>query len=200
MKSVTQRTKASFGFALAVLTLSSLTFAQGQHHRRDANEVRWKSIKGEITAPDVDNPVGVVTTETVGGGTTLINPGISAGTTPWTTTQGRASVNLSTGAASFEVEGLVLNGGNARGTPGRVDQVEGSLICNPGTTDEAILTTAPVPLSSTGDAEFSGNIGSVPSTCANPLFLVRIGPDLPAANQRWIATGAVRVSGAEDYN
>jgi len=182
--------------------LSPLTFAQ-RHHRdhsysSDSSLVRWKSIKGVITAPDTDNLVGFVI-QNGPGPQRIINPGVSSGTSPWTTTQGRASVNLQTGATSFEVEGLVINGGNNSGTPGRVDQVEGSLICNTGTDSEAILTTSPVPLSSTGDAEFTGNIGTVPSPCANPVFLIRIGPDLPAANERWIATGAVRVSGNEDY-
>lgn len=178
MKPTTQRAKACFAFALAVLTLSSLAFAQGHHD----DVVRWRSIEGNITAPGVDNPVA----------------GISTGTLPWTTTRGRARVSLVTGAASFEVDGLVLNGGNGTGSTGPVDQVEGSLICNPGTSAQAILTTSPVPLSSTGDAEFSGDIGNVPSPCANPLFLVRIGPDLPGANQRWIATGAVRITGEND--
>ena len=192
MNPASKNVKALFAFTLTALTLSPLTFAQGRHrHHNDDNVVRWSSIKGEITAPDVDNPVGVVKDDNGN----VTNPGISAGTTPWTTTQGSVAVDLTTGAAAFEVEGLVLNGGNATGTPGPVDQVEGSLVCNPGTTDEAILTTVPVPLSSTGDAEFAGNIGNVPSPCANPLFLVRIGPDLPRAGQRWIATGAVRFGG-----
>jgi hypothetical protein len=200
MKSLRNHTKTTAVCLFTILLLPTLTFAQGRHSHHDYNDnnvVRWRSIKGVITAPDIDNPVGVVTTQ-AGNVVTLVNPGISAGTLPWTTTQGSARVNLATGAAAFEVEGLVLNGGNASGTPGRVDQVEGSLVCNPGTTDEAILTTAPVPLSSRGDAEFSGNIGSVPSPCANPLFLVRIGPDFPAAGERWIATGAVRISGDQD--
>ena len=192
MNLASKNAKAFFAFTLTALTLSPLTFAQGHHrHHNDDNVVRWGSIKGEITAPDVDNPVGVVKDENGN----VTNPGISAGTNPWTTIQGSAAVNLATGAAAFEVEGLVLNGGNATGTPGPVDQVEGSLVCNPGTADEAILTTAPVPLSSTGDAQFAGNIGNVPSSCASPLFLVRIGPDLPRAGQRWIATGAVRFGG-----
>jgi hypothetical protein len=197
MKSLRNHTKTTAVCLFTTLLLPTLTFAQGRHRHHDDNDVRWRSIKGVITAPDIDNPVGVVTTEQ-NGQVLLVNPGISSGTLPWTTTQGSARVNLATGAAAFEVEGLVLNGGNASGTPGPVDQVEGSLVCNAGTTDEAILTTAPVPLSSTGDAEFSGNIGSVPSPCANPLFLVRIGPDFPAAGQRWIATGAVRISGDQD--
>jgi hypothetical protein len=182
MKSLCNRAKAPFTFALTILMLSTVTFAESDHENYygdDGATVRWNSIKGVITAPGIDNPVA----------------GISAGTLPWTTTRGKARVNLATGAAYFEVEGLVLNGGNATGTTGPIDQVEGSLVCNAGTDNQVISTTDPVPLSSTGDAEFSGNIGAIPSPCANPLFLIRIGPDRPGANQRWIATGAVRVGG-----
>ena len=185
MKSLRNRAKTSFAFSLTILMLSTVTFAQSNHNHYyddDGATVRWKSIKGVITAPGIDNPVA----------------GISAGTLPWTTMQGKARVNVLTGAAYFEVEGLVLNGGNATGTTGPVDQVEGSLVCNAGTNAQVIVTTNPVPLSPTGHAEFSGNIGSIPSPCANPLFLIRIGPDLPGANQRWIATGAVRVNGDAD--
>jgi len=142
--------------------------------------VRWKTIVGNITVSNNDAVAG-------------INPG----TTPWSTTGGRARVNLSTGQVSFEVEGLVLNGGNATGTPGGVDQVEGSLICDAGQKDQTIFTTLPVPLDARGNAEFSGTF-DVDATCKNPLFLIRIGPDLPGANQRWIATGAVRSFGGSD--
>src|ERR1700759_4223718 len=64
--------------------------------------VRWKNIGGVITAPGVDNPVA----------------GMRAGAGPWVVRNGRASVDLNSGHTSFEVEGLVLNGGNASGTPG----------------------------------------------------------------------------------
>jgi hypothetical protein len=140
--------------------------------------VRWKTIVGNITVSNND---------AVGG----INPG----TTPWSTLGGRASVNLSTGHVSFDVDGLVLNGGNATGTPGPVDQVEGSLICDAGQKDQATFTTTPVSLNAQGNADFSGTFNTIPGTCTNPLFLIRIGPDLPGASQRWIATGAVRSFG-----
>ena len=146
-------------------------------HDNDA-VVRWKTIVGNITVSNND---------AVGG----INPG----TTPWSTLGGSASVDLETGHVSFDVDGLVLNGGNATGTPGPIDQVEGSLICDAGSTDQTIFTTAPVPLSAQGNADFSGTFGTIPGSCTNPLFLIRIGPDLPGANQRWIATGAVRSFG-----
>jgi hypothetical protein len=163
--------------AMLFLALSvSASFAQ-----TTSNVVRWKTIVGNITVSNND---------AVGG----INPG----TTPWSTLGGRALVNLSTGHVSFDVDGLVLNGGNATGTPDGIDQVEGSLICDAGAKDQTIFTTAPVKLNAQGNADFSGTFDNIPGTCTNPLFLIRIGPDLPGANQRWIATGAVRSFGGSD--
>src|ERR1700732_3747567 len=128
---------------------------------QDNAVVRWKTIVGNITVSNND---------AVGG----INPG----TTPWSTLGGRASVNLSTGHVSFDVEGLVLNGGNATGTRGGVTQVEGSLICDADAKGQTIFTTAPVSLSAQGNAHFSGTVRAIPVTCNNPLFLIRIGPNL----------------------
>src|SRR5258708_5038283 len=161
---------ALFVVLFVVLGSAVVAFAQ------DNNAVvRWKTIVGNITVSNND---------AVGG----INPG----TTPWSTVVGTARVHLATGNVFFDVDGLVLNGGNATGTPGGVDQVEGSLICDPGKDDQTIFTTTPVPLRAQGNADFSGTFITTPGTCTNPLFLIRIGPDLPGANQRWIATGAVR--------
>jgi hypothetical protein len=78
----------------------------------DDSIVRWKSIVGVITAPAVDNPVG----------------SIHGGAGPWSVRSGRASVDLVAGNTSFEVEGLVLNGGNSSGTPGPVTAVIGTLL------------------------------------------------------------------------
>src|SRR5258708_39020281 len=93
----------------AVLCSATAAFAQ------DDAVVRWKTIVGNITVSNND---------AVGG----INPG----TTPWSTVGGRARVNLPTGHVSFDVDGLVLNGGNATGIRSGVDQVEGSLIGHAG--------------------------------------------------------------------
>ena len=150
----------------------------------DDSIVRWKTVVGNITVSNNDAVAG-------------INPG----TTPWSTTGGSARVNLSTGDVSFDVEGLVLNGGNATGTRGGVTQVEGSLICDAGAKGQTIFTTAPVSLSAQGNADFSGTFNTIPGTCNNPLFLIRIGgPNLPVANQRWIATGAVRSSFGDSHD
>jgi len=156
---------------LFLLLFASASFG----YDTDDAVVRWKSIVGVITALNVDNPVA----------------DIHSGTFPWHARSGRARVNLSTGAASFEVEGLVINGAIFSGTPGPITAVTGTLVCNAGEKTEAVLDTAKVPLSLRGDAEFSGNLGSIPSTCANPLFLIRIATPAGAAGL-WIATGAER--------
>jgi len=89
----------------------------------------------------------------------------------------------------------VLIGGNATGTPGPINQVTGTLVCNPGTGAQRVLNSAPVGLSPRGNAHFHDQINGIPAACASPVFLVRIGPDLPAAAGRWLATGAARVFG-----
>ena len=140
---------------------------------------RWRQIVGVITAPNVDNPVA----------------GISAGTAPWTTRGGNARVDLTTGSGSFDVEGLVLNGGNAAGTPGPITSVVGTLVCNPGSDGtnnspaQVVLDTPAAALSPEGIAELSFKL-NVPAACTNPLFLIRI----PQFGSRWIAAGAGRVA------
>ena len=160
---------------LALLLAPAVLFA----HDADDSVVNWSQIVGVITAPNVDNPVA----------------GVSAGTTPWSTRGGHAHVNLSTGEVSFGVDGLVLNGGNASGTTGPIKEVTGTLVCNPGTNGQKVLNTQEVTLTAQGDADFHGEISGIPATCANPLFLVRIGPSFVGAAGRWLATGAIRTIG-----
>src|SRR4030095_7614994 len=106
---------------------------------------------------------------------------IHSGTLPWVTRSGSARVDLTTGEVQFNVSGLVLIGGNASGTAGPINQVTGTLVCNPGSTDpnqlQAVVDTAPVALSTLGNARFSGELSTaVPYPCTKPLFLIRIGP------------------------
>ena len=146
--------------------------------------VQWRQIVGVITAPNVDNPVA----------------GISAGTLPWSVREGHARLNLTTGRLRFSVEGLVLNGGNASGTPGPVTSVTGTVVCNAGTNHQRLFNTPELHLSHEGDAHFRGSLHGIPANCPNPLFLVRIGPSFPtpAAVGRWLATGAERLIGDDD--
>jgi hypothetical protein len=146
----------------------SLIVCAGAFAQSDA-VVRWHGIEGVITAPGVDNPVSQ----------------IHSGAGPWTTRGGSARIDLQTGEGSFEVEGLVLNGGNASGTPGPVTSVIGTLVCNPGSpagSVEAVIDTPAANLSAEGNAELSFKI-NVPLACNNPVFLIRV------PSGRWIATG-----------
>ncbi len=162
----------------------SLVLTGASAFAQSSTVVRWHQIVGVITAPGIDNPVAGISD----GNGNMTNP-IHSGAGPWTTRGGSARVNLSSGEGSFDVEGLVLNGGNATGTPGPINSVVGTLVCSPGTLTQAILDTAAVDLSAEGNAELSFKL-SVPSGCASPLFLIRI----PQAGLRWIATGARRVA------
>jgi hypothetical protein len=137
--------------------------------------VRWNNIVGVITAPGIDNPVGT----------------IHAGAGPWSVHSGRARVNLSNGFTLFEVDGLVLNGSASSGTPGAITSVKGTLVCNSGGPAPTILDTTPVSLNVHGDAHFEGEVYDIPSTCNNPVFLIRIVTPTGAAG-RWIGTGAER--------
>lgn len=151
--------------------------------------VTWKNIVGVITAPGVDNPVAVISDQT---GRVISK--ISSGTLPWVTRSGSARVDLLTGEAQFNVKGFVLIGGNASGTAGPINQVTGTLVCNPGSTDpnqpQAVVDTPPVALSALGNATFDGELtATVPSSCTNPLFLIRIGPAFGSFAGLWVATG-----------
>ena len=166
---------------LAALLPLMLFAAAAFANDNDDSVVRWKTIVGVITSPGVDAPVA----------------GIHSGATAWTVRNGRASVNLSSGAAFFEVEGLNINSTNSTGTPGPVSAVNGTLVCNAGSTTQTILDTTPVSLNAQGGADFSGHFVGVPATCANPLFLIRIAAPAGAAG-RWIANGAERFIGDDD--
>jgi len=158
----------------AVLCALSSVLLLASAYAGEDNVVRWARIVGVITALNVDNPVG----------------NISSGTFPWTTRSGIASVNLNTGAVSWEVDGLVINGAVFSGTPGPITAVRGTLVCNAGAGNQTVFNTAQRPLSVHGDAQFSGKLNAIPTTaCGNPIFLIRIVQPAGAAGL-WIATGA----------
>jgi hypothetical protein len=163
--------------------------------------VSWRNIVGVITAPGIDNPVAVVSDEK---GNVVSR--IQSGTLPWTTRTGDARVDLATGAVEFSVTGLVLNGGNATGTAGPINQITGTLVCNPGSREpsqpQAILDTPPVTLSALGNARFAGELTTgVPPVCEGPLFLIRIGPAFGPFTGRWLATGVEpHVGGSREPN
>ena len=120
----------------------------------------------------------------------ICSRGITGGGQPWSTLGGRAYVNLTSSLVVFSVKGLVLAGGNTIGTPGAINQVEGTLVCNAGTASQAIIDTPAVTLDPQGNASFKGSF-SMPTDACGPsavAFLIRI-----PTNQHWIANGAVQV-------
>ena len=159
--------------SLLMLLGTSASFAQST-----SSVVRWQTIVGVITAQNVDNPVG---------------NGIHSGTFAWTARGGTARVNLSSGAVSFTVQQLVINGASFSGTPGPIAQVTGTLVCNPGTGQQSTHDTSAVNLDAHGNALFSGTVGALPE-CANPLVLIRIF-NPAGARGLWIASGADRTFG-----
>lgn len=173
--------------ALAIVLLCGGPLLAAGHDNDSV--MSWRNIAGVITAPNVDNPVAVITDSRQN-----VVSQIHSGTLPWVARTGAARVNLATGDVEFTVRGLVLIGGNASGTAGPINQVTGTLVCNPGSNDlnqpQAILDTPPVALTAAGNATFYGELTTpIPSLCDGPLFLIRIGPAFGAFAGRWLATG-----------
>src|SRR5262249_38097018 len=136
--------KKGIAFALVLLCGGRAATAAGHDDFRQV--VTWSNIVGVITAPGVDNPVAVTADDN---GNPLFQ--VHSGTLAWVTRSGSARVDLTSGLVQFSVSGLVLVGGNGSGSTGGVDQVIGTLVCNPGSTDpnqeQEILNTPPVALS-----------------------------------------------------
>ncbi len=140
--------------------------------------VSWDDINGIIQAT---NLVGLGTGQVTGGAQ------------PWSTKNGSAEVNLETRMVQFIVHGLVFAGGNFIGTPGPIQQVKGTLVCDTngsaGGGNSVLVDTDLVPLDEQGNAHFVGEVGSLPAACLTEpdiAFLIR------TAGGAWIANGAVR--------
>ena len=168
-------------FSLALLLASFLTASAA------AQTASWQEVIGIALANNV-----------VGSGTGAITGGFL----PWHTFDGKARVNLGTGEIQFFVRGLVFAAGAPGitiGTPGPITAVKGTLICNAsgsaGGGNSVIAETPSVPLSSTGNAEFNGNIGPLPAVCSSQpdlVFVVRASVIAGnAVEGPWIANGTV---------
>ena len=143
----------------AIAAAIALSLAATAARADDDAIVRWRNIVGVITEKNVSNMVA----------------NIDSGTFAWSVRSGHARVDLMTGHAAFEVEGLSINGAQFSGTPGPITDVMGTLVCNavdatqntPGSSN--IANTASVSLNAQGDAEFSGTIQKIPYATCRPL-------------------------------
>ncbi len=177
---------------LGVMVVGCLALSATTVFADDEARVKWKRIVGVLT------PNGVV-------------GGFMGAPAEWTAGEGRARLNLETGAVEFEVRGLVLAaqppalapGDPVIGTTGVVTQVKGTVVCN-ATVDvpppplDSSVDTPGVPLSETGNAHFEGTV-LLPAACLNDpgkmAFLIRASttePATPLVQDRWLAFGAVR--------
>jgi hypothetical protein len=166
---------------ILVLGAVNLVHAKTQASSSSAEpELEWRHIVGIISP---GNTVGTGTGKVTGGGL------------PWSTSAGSAEVNLATGDLRFHVDGLVLAGGNAIGTPDGVTSVKGTLVCDTTGVNSTLVDTPLVTLSAQGDARFKGNVGALPAACTtqpNIAFLIRTG------GGAWLASGMVRVTETDD--
>ena len=164
----------------------------------ERNKVIWKRIVG-IAAP------GSLVGRPPGGGDCNIGVDCVEGTpAQWTTTEGRAEVDLDHGRVEFSVKGLVLADDPSFtniGTPGLVTLVKGTLVCNdtqPGVPE--LVDTDAVVLSSRGNASFRGHVDLPASCLAEPqdtVFLIRIADPENFLFDLYNAFGAVRMGPGE---
>jgi len=157
------------GLALGAIVIGQNASASSE------DSLRWQSVIGIIQG---NNIVGT------GAGAVMGAPG------PWSTLSGHASVDFQRSKVDFNVRGLVLAAGNSIGTPGTVQQVKGTLVCD---TDgsasgtSVIVDTPLVELDEEGNAHFDGQL-ALPAVCTSEpdiAFLIRTG------SGRWLANGTV---------
>ena len=98
----------------------------------------------------------------------IVIGGVESAASPWTVKIGFASLDAS-GKLHMRVRNLILP---ATGDAGPVTAVSASLVCG-GSGGTVQSETAPVPLSTKGNANLHGHI-AVPSLCFGPVVLVHI--------------------------
>lgn len=182
-----QTTRGMTIFSLCVvLTLGTLGVS-GESQALDRGVVKWDRIEGVIVPGNAISNLNVVA-------------GVNSVGFSWSTTMGKAHVNLHNDRLQFWVKGLVLasqnpGGGLAIGTPSpAVTAIKGTIVCHaadpPPFSNVVLVDTDAVPLSPQGDARFEGTV-NLPVVCDDMAFLIRVAsPGIIFDN--WIAYGSVR--------
>jgi hypothetical protein len=98
--------------------------------------------------------------------------GIPSGGAPWQIRHGSKAKLDTDGELKVEIKGLVFaaTGTTTSPTGAVVSEVKATAICN----GAPAGTTGLVPLSATGDADIRETV-AIPSTCDDPIVLVRVG-------------------------
>ncbi len=184
---------------ITLVAMSMFLVALSARADQGSNKIHWRSIVGIVEAGNLvgSGDLGFLTPFGVNG---------VLGGAPWSTLEGNARVNLDTGKVEFQVKGLVLAVGSEKafnlvalpiGTPDGVPDVIGTLVCDidgsAGGGTSTLVDTPSVPLSPTGNAQFSGKVGPLPAACTDEsdiAFLIRIFNPVGFRGV-WIANGAV---------
>jgi hypothetical protein len=121
---------------------------------------------------------------------------VPSGAAPWVVDNGRIQLSPS-GKLKVQIKGLVIGEGalasgdpvppSLVGTVATVTMVHAALTCGGpgGGTPFTVTSTDAVPISSSGDVEITDHL-TIPSVCAQPIVLIRIGAAGAAAGP-WIA-------------
>ena len=121
---------------------------------------------------------------------------VQSGAAPWVVDNGRIQLSPS-GKLKVRITGLVIGEGalangdpvpaNLVGTVATVTTVHAALTCGGpgGGTPFTVTSTDAVPISSSGDVEITAQL-TIPSVCAQPIVLIRIGAAGETAGP-WIA-------------
>jgi len=186
MKAKKQVSVLSLCLLMGVGILGSMVALSGKSQGEDSGAVKWDRIEGVTVPGSAIGSLNVVA-------------GVNSVGFSWTTTMGKAHVNLHNDRLQFSVKGLVLasqnpGGGLVIGTPSpAVTAIKGTVVCHaadpPPFSNVVLVDTDPVSLSPQGDAQFQGKV-NLPVLCDNMAFLIRVA-DGGLINQ-WIAYGAVR--------
>ena len=178
------QTKGQSTFSLLCLLLSLGTLVGNvgistESQAQDGGAVKWDRMEGVIVSGNALTNLNVVA-------------GVNSVGFSWTTTMGKAKVNLLDGQVQFRVKGLVLasqnpGGGLVIGTPSpAVTAIKGTIVCNaadpPPFSNVVLVDTDSVPLSPQGDAQFQGTV-NFPVVCDNMAFLIRVASPGPVFNQ-----------------
>ena len=147
-----------------------------------------------VTLSSADGPK-VINNHVFGSTPNVTIRGVAAGAAPWVVKNGKAQLSPD-GRLRVRVKGLVIGEGalangnpvppNLIGTVATVTMVHAALTCGGpgGGTPFTITSTDAVPISANGDFEIDEEV-SIPSVCAQPIILIRIG--LAADSGPWIA-------------